>query len=362
MFISGGVKSREQARWFRLCLIYPRFSVSQGDLSAEEGMEGVDDGQGDDDPQADGAVARKRHRRRSRKGKGPRVTFSEPPVASLGTSLDPAREGLRDLPSSSSGGPSGSSTGDGSRLANKYPLLAANCWKNARFVDVSGKHATITETPGFVWWAISDSHSRFLKEYFTAQGVNLVTIMGGRVDHARRAVLERRVGFEQSYRHGIITPALKAVFLLVGGNDLAQPDAPVQVVAKNIMELTQQIYQLCPGVVIVTGTVVSRYMGGGGDHDFIQRQIELDCHVRQACPTHHHFLNDVFNKEPEWKFGPLVPRPELMADDGVHLNETGRMVWTNVLNFVFDSVNQGNFNGRRDMVFGREGRAVLWKF
>ena len=175
-------------------------------------------------------------------------------------------------------------------------------------------------------------------------------------------MLERRAGFEQSYRHGIITPALKAVFLLVGGNDLAQPDAPVQVVAKNIMELTQQIYQLCPGVVIVTGTVVSRYMGGGGDHDFIQRQIELDCHVRQACPTHHHFLNDVFNKEPEWKFGPLVPRPELMADDGVHLNETGRMVWTNVLNFVFDSVNQGNFNGRRDMVFGREGRAVLWKF
>ena len=223
-------------------------------------------------------------------------------------------------------------------------------WDSSQFLQVRDKTCVVSETPGLVWWVVSDSHTRNLKVFFRQNGANLATISGGQIDHVREFALVHKP---------IINQSLRALFILAGGNDLVIPNIPVVAVANNLMNLVNQIHTIRPEVTVITGSVVCRKEG----ICFVDRQIELDNQIQRASPTHHHFITDAFSIEPTQPYGQREPRGLLYGPDGVHLNAGGEKVLSDILGLIFEAVNTDNYSGRNTLYFKpNDQRSVYFKF
>ena len=218
------------------------------------------------------------------------------------------------------------------------------------FLQIRDKTCVLSEASALEWWTLADSHTRNLKTFFRQNGSNLATISGGQIDHVREFALVKRP---------IVNQSLRALFILVGGNDLVIPNVPVAAVANNLMSLVNQIHQIRPEVTLITGSVICRKEG----MCFVERQIELDTQIQKASPTHHHFITDVFSTEPAYPKGQREPRGLLYGPDGVHLNAGGEKVLMDVLGLVFAAVNTDRYDGKHSFYFQpQEERSFYFKF
>ena len=220
-----------------------------------------------------------------------------------------------------------------------------------RYTNISGKNVMMQRTPRFSTWIVGDSHVKRMSAFFLAKQANSASISGGLVDHAESLLLE----------NDYFGTDLKCLFLLCGGNDIAI-NMPIFMIANKVARVVKKVMERNADCVVITGTVVSRYHRHGFRQSFIKQQLQLDKEIKQQGDKHHHYLTDIMTREPREKYGPLAPRNELMCADGVHLNNAGREVYAEVLEFVFEGVKKGRFEGRHDMTMGADRRSVLWKF
>ena len=211
-----------------------------------------------------------------------------------------------------------------------------------------------TISDAWSWLTIGDSHLAQNAIFMAKNGSSSISISGGLIHHVEKYL-------EQN---NFLGNNISCYFLMVGGNDLEHFAVSAAVVAGRMRNLVAKISTHRPRALIVTGTPIPR--GSRTDHgkaDWFQSKLELfDQNMDQGSSSHHHFLNDLFVAESGSVRGPVAPRMSLYADDCIHLNMDGREAFQMLLDFVYESVVQVNFEKTKAIVYNGERRMALWKF
>ena len=185
-------------------------------------------------------------------------------------------------------------------------------------------------------------------------GSSTVSISGGMIHHVDNYLVN----------NNYMGNHISCYFILAGGNDLEQIAVSAARVASRMKELVQKIATKRPKALIITGTPIPR--GSKAEKkkaDWFQGRCEsFDENMDQGHSGHHHFLTDLFVAESGSVQGPVTPRMALYADDWIHLNMEGRQAFQLLLDFVYESVVQVNFDRTKAIEFKGERRMALWKF
>ena len=208
----------------------------------------------------------------------------------------------------------------------------------------------------FNWLALMDSHGAGLIDYFGSMGLSTIAIHGGKISHASSLVSQL------SFFDG----ELDFLLLFLGGNDLADFKTSVTDIAHELGKFLTEFASRSPHTTIVTGSAIPRVpdkrrMEESADH-FIGRVGDLDKQTFQVSPLHHHFCSDLLIGN-RWTYG-TVPRLDLYGGDLTHLNDEGRQALFVLFDFVFESVNFGQYDTRREFsVAGNyDFRTLFWAF
>ena len=228
-----------------------------------------------------------------------------------------------------------------------------------------GKSVVADLYPDDEWLVVADSHmsKKHATRYSRGMGAGVVSIKGGRLEITAR-LLEKL---------GYLRDQIKCFFLFTSGNDLTNVNATVQEITGEYMKLVNNILEWNPKSIVITGTPILRAPDRRTpveSADWYQDRVgELDNSMWQADDKrHHHFVTDFLSADRGLKGTGI--RDILYESDLTHLNEEGFAQYTQVLEFVFKSVNCDDFEGRQRLNIGQwdefmtngRWRSVLWKF
>ena len=206
-------------------------------------------------------------------------------------------------------------------------------------MSILGKSANVRLCATFSWLAVCDSHGSHLTRFFEQNGASTVVISGGGLEHADE--------FFKDPRGGQLLHSLNAIFILLGGNDVAQGHAP-HVITYHLRRIIINLSMVRPECRIVTASYIPRSNRVDGGDQFIRDTERVDRLIKKACPNHHHLLSDAFIGDMSEK-GAVTTRKGLYNNDKIHLNSEGRQQWQQILSFAFTAVNRDDYSHRMEV-------------
>ena len=191
-------------------------------------------------------------------------------------------------------------------------------------------------------WLIGDSHLKNI--HFTMEGVSIMSISGGRLEHVRWNLLEYQ-SLEQ----------FDTIFILAGGNDLSRSMNAVEV-CRNLEKLVGWIGTRFPHLVIATRTILPR-----DQNNFVEASLFIDRRIVQVLPHHHHFMHKLFINRGHHRVWGI--RKVFFREDGMHMLPRGYDGMVKVFMWAIEAIWLEDFLSSFYLDLYEDGkREVVWKF